>query len=191
LASLHPDEEKVLRAAARAREATGLALTIHVHIAARMAHELLAILDDEGCDLTRVVLGHLDIAFGHLDTEYDEILEYHRSLAQRGCFIEYDTVGAEVFAPASPATPPFWTPSDLTRGRAIAQLIADGYGDRILVSHDVFTKCQLRRYGGFGYAHILRDFQHRLREVGVTDEDIHRLLVTNPQQMLAGSRRGN
>jgi phosphotriesterase-related protein len=183
---LHTDEEKVLRAAARAREATGLALTIHVHIAAREAHELLAILDDEGCDLTRVVLGHLDIALGHLDTDYEEVLDYHRSLAERGCFIEYDTCGEEVFAPASPVTPPFWTPLDLTRARAIAQLIADGYGDRILISHDVFTKCQLIRYGGFGYGHILRDFQHRLHEVGVSDSDIRRILADNPQRMLAG-----
>jgi phosphotriesterase-related protein len=183
---LHPDEEKVLRAAARAREATGLALTIHVHIAAREAHELLAILDHEGCDLTRVVLGHLDIAFGHLDTDYEEVLDYHRSLAARGCYIEYDTIGAEVFAPASPVTPPFWTAHDLTRARAIAQLIADGYGDKILISHDVFTKSQLLRYGGFGYGHILRDFQHRLREVGVTDRDVHRLLVDNPKRMLSG-----
>lgn len=183
---LHPNEEKVLRAAARAQAATGLALTIHVHIAARKAEKLLPILEEEDCDLTRVVLGHLDIAFGHLDTDYDEVLDYHRSLADRGCFIEYDTVGAEVFAPASPVTPPFWTPSDLTRARAIAQLIADGYGDRILISHDVFTKCQLRRYGGFGYAHILCDFQHRLREVGVTDEDVRRLILDNPRRMLAG-----
>ena len=31
---LHPTEEKVLRAAAAAQQATGLAITVHVHIAA-------------------------------------------------------------------------------------------------------------------------------------------------------------
>jgi phosphotriesterase-related protein len=185
---LHPNEEKVLRAAARAQMHTGLALTVHVHIAARRGHDILTILDEEGVDPSRVVLGHLDIAFGHLDTDEDEVLEYHRSLAKRGCYVEYDTVGAEVFAPASPVTPPFWTALDLTRARAIARLFDDGLGDRLLVSHDVFTKSQLVRYGGFGYGHILRDFQHRLREVGLTDAEIAQLLETNPQRMLTPSR---
>jgi phosphotriesterase-related protein len=184
---LHPNEEKVLRAAARAQKETGLALTVHVHIAARRGHDILGILDEEEVDLSRVVLGHLDIAFGHLDSDYDEVLEYHRSLAKRGCYIEYDTVGAEVFAPASPVTPPFWTALDLTRARAIARLFGDGLGDRLLVSHDVFTKSQLVRYGGFGYGHILRDFQHRLREVGLADAEITQLLETNPQRMLTPS----
>ena len=108
-------------------------------------------------------------------------------LPRRGCYIEYDTVGAEVFAPASAATPPFWTALDLTRARAIARLFEDGLGDRVLVSHDVFTKSQLLRYGGFGYGHILRDFQHRLHEVGLTDAETRQLLVTNPRRMLTGS----
>ncbi len=181
---LHPNEEKVLRAAARAQIETGIAITIHVHIAARKGGDVLTVLEDEGADLARVVMGHLDIPFGHLDTSFAEVLDYHRSLADRGCYIEYDTCGAEVFAPGSPQTPPFWTALDLTRARAIAQLVEDGYGDRLLVSHDVFTKTQLMRYGGFGYAHILRDFQHRLGEVGVSEEAITQLLVDNPQRML-------
>jgi phosphotriesterase-related protein len=114
------------------------------------------------------------------------VLDYHRSLATRGCFIEYDTCGAEVFAPASPVTPPFWTALDLTRARAIARLFEEGYGDRLLVSHDVFTKSQLLRYGGFGYGHILRDFQHRLREVGLGDAEVRQLIVDNPRRWLVG-----
>lgn len=181
---LHPNEEKVLRAAARAQRATGLAITVHVHIAARRGNEVLSILEQEGADPARVVLGHLDIAFGHLDTDFEQVLDYHRALAARGCYIEYDTCGAEVFAPGSPETPPFWTALDLTRARAIARLFEEGFGDRILVSHDVFTKAQLLRYGGFGYGHILRDFQYRLREVGLGDAEARQLLEDNPQRML-------
>ncbi len=184
---LHPREEKVLRAAARAQRETGLALTIHVHIAARRGHDVLDILDQEDVDPSRVVLGHLDIALGHLDADFLEAMDYHRSLAERGCFIEYDTVGEEVFAPGSDQTPPFWTPLDLTRARAVAWLLEHGFGDRLLLSHDVFTKSQLIRYGGFGYGHILRDFEHRLREVGVGDADLTRLLSDNPQRMLKPS----
>lgn len=181
---LQPREEKVLRAAGRAQKATGVALTIHLHVAARKGHDVLTILEDEGVDLARVVLGHVDIAFGHLDADLAEVLEYHRSLAVRGAFIEYDTCGAEVFAPGGGDVPPFWTALDLTRARAIAQLFDEGLGDHILVSHDVFTKTQLLRFGGFGYGHVLRDFQHRLREVGLGDAEVTRLLQDNPQRML-------
>jgi phosphotriesterase-related protein len=183
---LHPTEEKVLRAAAAAHKATGLPISVHVHIAAREAHTPLTILEEEGVNLARVVLGHMDIAFGHLDTDEEAVLDYHRSLAARGCFIEYDTCGAEVFAPGSPVTPPFWTALDLTRARAIVRLFEGGFGDRVLISHDVFTKSQLVRYGGFGYGHILRDFQHRLREVGLGDAEVRQLLVENPRRWLAG-----
>ncbi|MFN8619617.1 MAG: phosphotriesterase-related protein [Chloroflexota bacterium] len=183
---LHPTEAKVLRAAARAQRATGLAITIHNHIAARAGLAVLDILEAAGADLTRVVMGHLDIAFGHLDTDVAAVLDYHRAVLARGAYVEYDTFGAEVFAPPSPVTPPFWTPSDLTRARAVAQLVAEGHGDRLILSHDVFTKAQLVAYGGFGYGHILRDSQHRLREVGLGDAEVRRILVENPRRVLAG-----
>jgi phosphotriesterase-related protein len=183
---LHPVEAKVLRAAARAQRQTGLAISVHVHIAARAGLQVLDLLEAAGADPGRVILGHLDIAFGHLDAHEDEVLRYHRSIAARGAYVEYDTWGCEFFAPGSPLTPPFWTPIDLTRARAVARLIEDGHRDRLLLSHDVFTKSQLLRYGGFGYGHILRDSQHRLREVGVSDDDVRRMLVDNPRRALAG-----
>lgn len=183
---LHPTEAKLLRAAAMAQRATGLAITVHVHIAARAGLAILDLLEAAGADLSRVVLGHLDIAFGHLDTDETSVLAQHREIAARGAYVEYDTFGAEVFAPRSPVTPPFWTPSDLVRARAVAQLVADGFGDRLLLSHDVFTKSQLLAYGGFGYGHILRDTQHRLGEVGLAAEDVRRILVENPRRVLAG-----
>jgi phosphotriesterase-related protein len=158
--------------------------SIHLHVAARDGHQILTILEREGVDFSRVVLGHVDIAFGHLDTDIDAVLSYHRTLAARGAFIEYDTCGAEVYAPGGGDVPPFWTALDLTRARAIAQLFEEGLGDRLLISHDVFTKSQLLRYGGFGYAHILRNFQHNLREVGLSDHELDQLLRDNPQRML-------
>jgi phosphotriesterase-related protein len=184
---LHPTEEKVLRAAARAQRETGVALSVHLHVAAREGERILSILEQEGLDPSRIVLGHLDIAFGHLDTDFEEVLAYHRSLAARGCYVEYDSCGTEVYAPGGGDVPPFWTALDLTRARAIARLFEEGFGDRILISHDVFTKTQLIRYGGFGYGHILRDFQHRLREVGLDDQGVRQLLEENPRRLLTPS----
>jgi phosphotriesterase-related protein len=40
----------------------------------------------------------------------------------------------------------------------------------------------LTAYGGTGYGHIVRHFVPRLREYGVTDEQIRTLLVDNPRR---------
>lgn len=181
---VHPNEAKVLRAAARAQDQTGLAITVHLHVAGRAGHEVLDVLADEGADLSRVVLGHLDINLGHLDATYGEVIEYHKSLASRGCYLEYDSCGTEVYSPENPYVPAFWTPSDLTRARAIVELADSGCSQQLLISHDVFTKVQLSRFGGMGYGYIAREFQHHLREVGLKDDHLNQLLVDNPRRIL-------
>ena len=181
---LHPREEKVLRAAARAQQSTGYAISVHVAPAARKGHGVLDILESEGTDPGRVVMGHLDLNLGHLDAEFDEIVAYHSSLADRGCFIQYDTCGVELYVPSGGLGNSFWLPSDLVRLRAIARLLQDGHGDRLLLSQDVCTKKDLVRYGGFGYGHILRNFVHNLQEVGVTRSEIDQILVDNPKRLL-------
>ena len=55
----------------------------------------------------------------------------------------------------------------------------------MLISHDVWCKVQLRRFGGEGYGHVLRTIVPRLLERGLTDVDVRRLLVENPAEVLA------
>lgn len=184
-APIHPVEEKVLRAAARAQRRTGLALSIHLHVTARAGHSVLDLLEEEGVDPARVVLGHLDICFGHLDATTAEVLDYHLSLARRGPFLEYDTLGTEaVYNPGGGDVPPFWTPWDRTRAEGVAHLFAHGFGGQVVLSHDVFTKAQLVAYGGSGYGHLLRDFTTHLRTAGLGDAEIRQVLVENPRRLL-------
>lgn len=177
VAPLHPDEEKVLRAAARAQARTGLAITLHLDPPARTGLELLAILESEGADPSRVVMGHLDATI-------DDSLEYHQELAARGCFIQYDSCGSESYWPGLGGGRSFWLPSDRTRALAVAQLFEAGFGDRVVLSHDVCKKMDLQRYGGFGYGHILRSFVKNLRDVGLGDAELRQVLVDNPRRML-------
>ena len=51
------------------------------------------------------------------------------------------------------------SPSDEENARAIARLVEKGYGDRLLLSQDVFLKMMLTRFGGFGYGYILKPFR--------------------------------
>jgi phosphotriesterase-related protein len=183
---LHPTEEKVLRAAVRAQDQTGAALTIHLHPPSRSGLAIVEILDDEGADLTRVVMGHVDIALGHLDTTGEDVLRYQAELARRGCYVEFDTCGfPDAYMPKTEFYNAFWFPSDRDRAWAIAQLIDLGYLDQVLVAQDVCHKHHLTRYGGYGYGHVLREFTGSLRDFGLGQSEIDRLLVDNPARMLA------
>ncbi len=182
---VHPQESKMLRAAARAQRETGAAISVHCNLGTRTGAVVLDLLAAAGADLSRVVLGHVDFALGHLDTSFEGAVSYHKQLASSGCFIEYDTVGADGYFRGTGAERPFWAPSDRQRAEAIACLFDAGFGDRVLISHDICLKQYLLHYGGFGYGHIVREFRHNLLDAGLGEADIYRLLVENPARMLA------
>lgn len=183
-AQLHPTEAKVLRAAARAHVDTGVAITVHLSPNSDNAHEVLDLLEAEGADLRRVVADHLDINLTRFRGDLTAALDYQRSIAARGCFLEYDTCGNASYSPSAIGDPPFWFASDQERAIAIAQLCEDGYADRILLSQDVCHKTDLRRFGGVGYGHVMRTFRTHLRESGVPDAAIDGFLVDNPRRLL-------
>jgi phosphotriesterase-related protein len=63
-------------------------------------------------------------------------------------------------------------------------MIKAGYGDRILVGHDISGKLQLKKYGGTGFSYISEYFLPELRRLGATDVDIRRIMVENPRRAL-------
>jgi phosphotriesterase-related protein len=67
---------------------------------------------------------------------------------------------------------------------AIPRLIDAGYADRILLSQDVCTKMQLKRYGGTGYSFIMEKFLPEMRSRGVSEEHVRMMMVENPQRIL-------
>jgi len=76
------------------------------------------------------------------------------------------------------------SPSDNWRIRATLELIDEGYASNLVFAHDVCTKAQRCRYGGFGYEHVPRNIVPRLRERGVSQETIDQILVKNPRRVL-------
>ena len=67
---------------------------------------------------------------------------------------------------------------------AIPKLIEAGYEDRILLSQDVCSKAQLKRYGGNGYSFIMEHVLPTLRKKDVAEEQIRKLVVDNPRRVL-------
>lgn len=168
---IHPDEKKVLQAAAEASKETGASLNIHLAIFAKEGHEVLNILEETGIDMGKVALSHLD----ELPDD-----DYRISLARRGCFIEFDCFGSEVYFDEDELR----EPSDAERINALLALVNAGFGKQILISQDVCTKMQLREYGGMGYDHILRTIIPRLKRFGLGVEEINDLLIRNVEDFL-------
>jgi phosphotriesterase-related protein len=168
-----PDEEKSLRGAARAQARTRLPLMVHLPGWFRLGTAVLDIVEEEGGSLHHTVLCHMNPSFADLD--------YQTACAARGAFIEYDMIGMDYFY----ADQQVQCPSDEEVAGAIARLVAAGLGTRLLLSQDVFLKMMLTRYGGFGYAHVLRHFVPRLRRQGVPEAAISAMLIDNPRAVFA------
>ena len=105
-----------------------------------------------------------------------------RRLLEDGCYIEYDSFGYEgLFRFRGHFLD---MPSDTQRIKAVVNLIEEGYIKRILVSCDIDSQVTLVTYGGYGYAHIVRDIVPVMVDKGMTESQINTLLVENPKRLL-------
>ncbi len=176
----HPDEEKVLRAAARAQKATGTSLTIHPNAHLTIYGETpvdhfptyIDILEKEGADLAKIYPSHLGL--------YP--LSTARKLLQRGVgFISYDHFGheefCEVLGPGRGFTP------DRIEVETVMELLGDGYADRVLLGAEVGWKTCYKANGGWGYSHVLEHIVPWLRACGASAEQITTMMVDNPRRL--------
>lgn len=166
-----PDEEKVLRAAGRAAHRTGAAVSVHLDLRGHGAFRVIDVLEDEGVSVDRMVMGHMDQV---------PDLDYHRAVAQRGVYLEYDSLGREYYSEEFGCS----FGHDTWRVDALVQLINEGFGDQLVLSQDIGFKMDLRSFGGNGYSHVLTAIIPMLRRRDVSSEAIFGLLVENPRRIL-------
>ena len=99
--------------------------------------------------------------------------------------MEYDLFGSHHFNPLYLRTGGgLPRPCDRERIEQIIELIEAGYLKQILISQDMCMKNKMVRYGGYGYAHILRNMLPYMRNMGMTREQIQVIIVENPKKML-------
>ena len=136
--------------------------------------EIVAELKELGADLTRTVICHIERTI----FDWNKLLE----LASTGCYLEYDLFGHE--CSHYPFLPTRYMPSDAQRIEQIAWLVGEGMVEHIVLAHDVCSKHRLARYGGHGFDHILENIVPRMRLQGITEEQVHTMLVENPKRVL-------
>jgi len=159
---------KLFNAAAQASLSTGFPLMCHMEKGAE-AFKIIDFFAYRGIDPRSVILCHLD------RTRYD--VRYHKEIAGLGVFLEYDTIAR------------FKYHDNETEIRLIAEMVSEGYGDRILLGLDT-TRERLKGYGGdVGLDYILKSFIPMLYEAGISREAIKEITEKNPQRALRNKKR--
>lgn len=161
---LTPANERVFRAAARAQQQTGVAITTHCQRTGRLGKEQVTLLLEAGVAPDRIVIGH------HGDKRH---VEFELELLERGVYVQIDHVGFRELQP------------DQQRARNVKAIVDAGFVDRLLISQDVCLPHALRWHGGIGYGYLLEQFVPMMLAEGVTQDQIDTIQIANPARVLA------
>jgi phosphotriesterase-related protein len=163
-------EMALIKAAARAQQATGAPIVTHTQ-SGTMGPEQARALIDAGADPARTIIGHM--CGGARDLDYQlETLKY-------GVGIGFDRIGLNNM---------FNDITDDVRMDTIAALIERGYQDRIFLSHDSVNNWLGRSAAGFYNLPGAKEWKISrvgdyivpgLRERGLSEADIDSILVGN------------
>ena len=164
-----PGVERILRAVAQAHRKTGVPISTHTHAHSERGLEQQRIFQEEGVDLTRVIIGHSG------DTTD---LNYLEKLVGAGSYIGMDRFGIDTRLPFE------------DRVNTVARMCERGHADKMVLSHDAacfndwLPEAALPVViPNWHFLHISDDVIPALKERGVTDEQVHAMLVDNPRKI--------
>lgn len=168
-----PDIEKTIRAVARAHGKTGVPIMTHSHPASGMGLRQLDILEEEGVNPDKVLIGHSG------DTDN---IDYILSVLDRGAYIGMDRYGITR------------TVTNEQRNETVIELVNRGYADRMFLSQDYCCTSELHKpeevmktyYEKWSMTYLFEEVIPALKERGVTDEHIHTMLVDNVKRWFEG-----
>jgi phosphotriesterase-related protein len=161
--SIDTFESRALEAVAATSLTTGCAVMVHLDFGSG-SHEVLDILAGHGIAPNRVCLAHID---RNLDPGL------HASLAERGAYLGYDGMARHREAPDSAILD------------CIAEAVAAGAAERIVLGGDVARASRYRAYGGIpGLDYLpLRFFPRLAQRVDAATYEL--ITVRNGAQLLA------
>jgi len=165
-----PDVEKTHRAAARASRRTDRPIMAHSRPASRTGLEQMRIFLDEGVEPHKVQIAH---------TGDTDDLDYIEELLAMGPWIGMDRFGIEIYLP------------DDRRVATVVELCNRGHHERMMLSQDACgtidwfpEEVVQQMLPDWTFTHLFEHILDRLREGGVTDEQIDIMLDENPKRWL-------
>jgi phosphotriesterase-related protein len=166
------DVPKILAAVAAAAVETGAPVMVHTNAVARSGIPALETLTSAGVPPERLVIAHAGDS---------NDLEYLNRLGESGAYLGWDRFNIEHFNP------------DANRIETVCTVLAEGHVDQIHFSHDGATFHDFMVGDPFfegeeaDYLHVTKVILPQLRERGLAEADIDRIMVDNPARWLAGT----
>jgi len=161
---LRPLEEKFMRASARASKQTGAAIASHT-TSGEVALKQASILEHFEVPLDRFV-------WVHAQTEPD--LKFHKDLATRGAYIEFDSIGHSA-------------EEDEKILKMLRALVEAHLEDRLLLSQDAgwYNPGQVNGGKQRAYTALITSFIPKLKKMGFDESLVRKLTRENPFQAFA------
>ena len=168
--------EIMLRAVARAHCRTLVPIMLHSDALGQVARQQLAILQEEGVDLNRVAVDHVN------DTTD---MEYLTWMLDQRCYLGMDRY-------------PGLNLSSRTRTETLKSLIDAGWIERLLPSHDCSlatpetfyppdVKESIEKENPHGYLYMKKVVFYQLKEMGVPQALLDTLCVNGPRKFFEGA----
>ncbi|MGD0101630.1 MAG: phosphotriesterase-related protein [Acidobacteriota bacterium] len=162
-------ESTVFQAAVKAAKETGVPIITHTE-AATVGPDQQDLFLRLGADPGRIMIGHQNNS---------ESIDYAlRQLEKPGFYLGFDRVNPLMSTAAEDN---------------IVSLVARGYGDRIMISHDCIFVWLGRpgtlppQYAEWYPDYLFKKLLPKMKRAGVTDEQIRRILVDNPRRFFSGT----
>jgi phosphotriesterase-related protein len=174
-------EKKLLTAAGRAAAKHQCTVLTHTD-EAHFGNEQIEILTANGVPPHRILVGHCDGRADH---------DYHKSLADKGAYVGFDRFGIETII------------KDELRIESTLKMVKAGYVRSLCLSHDATCGAWLGRPSFDGKqvippefipgalpnwepTHLFKRILPRMRELGLSENDIQTMLVENPARYFLG-----
>lgn len=177
-----PCEERGIRAAGRTQKLVGCAINTHTepndYDVTNPGLELLDLLEDEGADPAKVIIGHALV---------NPRLDRLEAICRRGANLQIDHIGI-------PWRHDSVDEFDELLARTIAELVQAGYLDHLVFSYDRFfthshgpvdelDPVLLNEHVDLNY--LYDSFAPRLEKYGFCEKELTTVLVDNPRRVLA------
>ena len=175
------NEELMLRSAAKTHLRTGVPVTTHTPAQSRIGEEQVRILTEEGVEPHQIYIGHIN-------NTPDK--DYHRELARLGVWLGWDI--------NNPFGRPHLPPWQGMTGY-LKELLDEGLGANLMLSHDWNVVITRLASPGFpsrdqnpdGYLWLTRKVIPMLKDAGVEQPAIDRMMKGNPRSYFEGTKPGS